>query len=265
MDSVEKKRNYHIENVHSGLQSLRDNGNLRTVLSLNYNYAELANLALCTDRNSATIAKRYFFKAARSWQLYNWYHLDMYKPKYVYLNPKNPFIGPMLINPEFFLLCDFEDFRRDYYSSVEIPKRKLKHAGFCMGLAHKFLLMGEKEEAKLALGDAYRKGDATTKDFALLLGGIVNEDISLIEKGLAFRRKETIRINNGTLPEDILMSDRVTAWVKLARQFGLEPDITKGMIHEKILEHEDMEFEDIDEVYEAIGLEPIKRYPLRNY
>lgn len=189
----------------------------------------------------------------------------MYIPEHVDLEPKNPFIGPMISNPHLFLLCDHSSFEMDYYDDIDVPKRKLKHVGFCMALAYKYLLKDNIEDAKEALSDAYKKGDIWTKDFALVLGGIVYQDISFVEKGLDFRRKQTLRINGGVFPEDILISDQATAWVKLARQFGLEPDVSKGMIHEKILENEDVEFEDINEVYEAIGLEPIKRYPLRNY
>ena len=265
MRTIEEKRDYYSNGIQTGLHSLSAKGNLDATLGLASNYAGLASTELHTNRNSANIAKRYFFKAARALQLYHWYQMDLYKPLYVDLNFKNLFIGPTISDLHLFLLCDHIEFKKDYYKSIEIPKKKSKHDGFCMAHAYKLLLEGEIEEAKTALGDAYKKGDSSTKDLGLVLGGIVHQDISLVEKGLDFRRKETLRINNGVFPEDILISDRATAWVKLAQQFGLEPDVSKGMIHEKILEHEDMEFEDIDEVYEAIGLEPIKRYPLRNY
>jgi hypothetical protein len=265
MESVERKKQHYKDGIKDGLHSLRVIGNLGTTLGLASSYTQLATLELCTNHVSATWAKRFFFKAARTWQFYQWYRMDMYMPKYADSDPKNPFIGPTISNLHLFLLCDYHDFKTDYYADIEIPKKKIKHVGFSMALAYKLLLKGEMEDAKIALGDAYKTGDTSTKDLALVLGGIVHQDISLIEKGLAYRRNETLRINNGILPEDILISDRATAWVKLARQFGLEPNISKGMIHEKILEHEDMEFEDIDEVYEAIGLEPIKRYPLKNY
>jgi hypothetical protein len=265
MGLIEEKKKYNISHVENGLHSLRTNGDLGSALGLSISYAELGRLELYENHFSATQSKRYFFKAARAWQLYQWYHMDLYNPKHIDLNPKNLFVGPVISKPHFFLLCDHDNLKADYYSSIEIPKKIPKRAGFYISIAYKLLLKGEMEEAKIVLGDAYKKGDTFTKDFALVLGGIVYKDISLIEKGLAYRRNETLRINNGVFPEDVLISDQATAWVKLARQFGLEPDISKGMIHEKILEHEDMEFEDIDEVYEAIGLEPIKRYPLRNY
>jgi hypothetical protein len=265
MNIIEERKQHYTERIQKGLHSLRVKGDLGTTLGLTSSFNELAKLELYTNKKSASQAKRYLFKAARAYQLYQWYVKDMYMPEHVDSDPKNPFIGPVISEVQLFLLCDHNGLEMGYYADIEVPARRSKHDGFCMALAYIHLLRNNIEDAREALGDAYKKGDMWTKDFALILGGIVHQDISLVEKGLDFRRKETLRINNGVFPEDILISDRATAWVKLARQFGLEPDTSKGMIHEKILEHEDMEFEDIDEVYEAIGLEPIKRYPLRNY
>lgn len=90
------------------------------------------------------------------------------------------------------------------------------------------------------------------KGFSHIVKGILENNIDLINEGLAYRIKYHKREN----PKDSLFyaySIEATALAKLARLYGFEPDVSSPFIHKGLLEKtEGIVYEGIEEITDAL-------------
>lgn len=235
-----------------------------TVLSgLPYGYLSAAELEMTVKQDSYT-ALRHLYKAGRSCHFALRMCLGDY-PGYTWpvMTTSISFLGTMYQTMTAFTLCEqwealslfAKDFRID--SNYDILSKSKKAT--ILGAVLPAFLLGENNLALTRLGTSL----STVKRWdgydgmMFVVSGILQKDIELINRGIAEEIKSFKRYNNPKLPVKLL-SLPATAWVKLARHHGFDPDASSKFIHQGLLNADtQIEYEDIHEVYSIYNVTPL--------
>jgi len=122
--------------------------------------------------------------------------------------------------------------------------------------AIKYLVLGNREKSRhyleLVKKATDRRKAKTETGYSDVVEGILDNNPELISLGIEKNLKYHHRCETGIFKAFCL---EATAMVKLAKMYGFEVNTDSSYIHQGLLQHEpDIVFEDIDEVYEALGI-----------
>ena len=122
--------------------------------------------------------------------------------------------------------------------------------------AIKYLVLGNREKSRqyleLVKKAPDRKKAKTETGYSDVVEGILDNNPELISQGVEKNLKYHHRCETGIFKAFCL---EATAMVKLAKMYGFEVNTDSSYIHQGLLQHApDIVFEDIDEVYEALGI-----------
>ncbi len=228
----------------------------------NYLYSEFGMYNLNLDPSGTVDAKRNFYKLLRGNEFDYWLNMGLY-PTFKEKKKDYSFWGNLVMDFDSIFLCDHEEaitylFNEaiEFYKDL-IPKSKLDNRT----KAFLYLMNGEKQKAKEIFQHEYKHSDSFIRGFAHVLGGILHDDIKLVNKGIGLQ----INYGGDLHGPNANYHHRATGLAKVALRFGMEPNVSDSRINKKLLEFEKIDYEDIDNLYDALGIEPIVRHSLRNY
>ena len=226
-------------------------------------YSEIGMLNLNLDRNATFQAKQEFFKLLRASEFEIWYETGLYPDLIGNRNPYFKCVSTLSGSIADLFLCDHEEALKYVFNySFEYEKdRKVKSKFDFIIQSFLFLMIVEKEKAKLILKEEYKRSDEYIRSLANVVGGILYDDLKLINKGINYQ----INYGTGEHGPEANYHHKATGLAKIALRFGMEPDLSDSRINKKLLEHEKVDYVDIDNLFEALGVEPIMRHSLRNY
>jgi hypothetical protein len=252
--------------LNNSFKSLKNNPKLLPIITERA-YFDVANYHLNLYPEDTVTAKKLLFKAARGIEFNFWYAADKY-PQYKFDTNSNSrnIIGKTNQGFVSLILCDHEDIFVSSFKQMQeyIDKddKINKNPWVAVAFAFRNLILGEFDEAKYKMDNYYKiNRNEWGLGLANVLLGILNNDIKLINKGIKHEIQLLIKYQKNNFD----FSPKATALAKLAMRFGFEPDISSSFINKKMLIHEDVDYEDIDDLFKALGVEPLTRYKLKNY
>lgn len=218
-------------------------------------------LNLEPDQKTTEIKKMYF-KAARSSQLAWWFNMNLL----VSLGHKtnissNTTSAHIFMDYPKFLLSGNAELVKVHYAHVsKVVSDKRKNDGTSIIYAFLNLINGNFDEAKKRVENIELKVEAGIKPFAMMVKGILVNDLELCNSAISLNNK--IRKKFGNVYDYHPTS---TALAKLGLDFQMNVDITSPEINKRMLEFQEIEFEDIDNYFEMLGIEPLNRVSLKNF
>jgi hypothetical protein len=259
----EEERNNDIIN---SFKSLTGNPKLLPIITERA-YFDVANYHLNLYPEDSVMAKKMLFKAARGIEFGFWYASDKY-PQYKFDTNSNSrnIIGKTNQGFVSFILCDHEEIFvssfKQMQAYIDKDDKINKNPWVAVAFAFRNLILGEKDQAKFNMDNYYKTNrNEWGLGLANVLLGILNNDSKLIDKGIKHEIQLLIKYQKDYFD----FSPKATALAKLALRFGFEPDISSSFINKKMLIHEHIDYEDIDNLFEALGVQPFTRYKLKNY
>lgn len=222
--------------------------------------AERAIQLLHFNPNETKIAKALYFKSARGHK----YELHELLGKYPQFPPtsRTHITGIMHSIWPYLILCDHEEILMSVIAEMQAHhtyKVNSKDPDVLKPYAFFQMMNGNFDETVRVFGDYYKKTKFWGKALSFVMMGIATNDIKLINDGIKF---EINQVKNNT---DYLYWTNILALAKLAMRFGYEPDVSGPRFIYNVLIKENVDYEDIDNLFEALGLEPVTRYNLKNY
>jgi hypothetical protein len=230
-------------------------------------YSFMARCALMLD--DSIRAKKYYYKSSRNALLHVKLLHGHYIP-YKWHEQIPSFVGTFWVNIIPFLLCDNHQDLKEFATIIERLDGDIYNNKRNIAIFHalKYLLLEDNQKAKDVIGDTYLSSrlEPSIRGLSYTIAGILNNDLALINKGITFEINchKKINFKNNIFST---FAEKATAWVKLAQIYGFEPDTSSEFIHKALLEkHENIEFEDIKEVYQALEIEGYKskRFSFQN-
>lgn len=222
--------------------------------------AERAIQLLHFNANDTKIAKALFFKSARGNEFE--FHQLLGKYPHFPLTVQTNITGKLYDIWPYLILCDHEEILMSVLAEMQEHhtfKANSKDPDVLKPYAFFQMMNGNFDETERVYGDYYRKSKFWSKALSLVMMGIVRNDIKLINEGIKF---EISQVKNNT---DYLYWTNILALAKLAMRFGFEPDVSGPRFIHNMLIKENVDYEDIDNLFDALGVVPIKRYSLKNY
>jgi hypothetical protein len=220
-------------------------------------YGSLAREDLLKQKN----AKKNYFKASKA-ALLDLKLINNYYTQYTWTElPIPSFVATMYWGCIPFLLSDNT---KDLLEFAQIIDRKKGDIfpikkDIAVSYALKYLLLGDKIRAIDYIKDFYITCSAYNRGLAIVVAGILKQDINLINEGIEFEIKYHKRKYKKEHRTHFI-SEAATAWVKLARMHGFEPDTSSEFINKELLKNDnDIIYDDIIEIYEALEIEGYKK------
>jgi hypothetical protein len=222
--------------------------------------AERAIALLHFNPNDTKIAKALYFKSARGHE----FELHQLLGKYPLfpLSVQTSIAGKLYNIWPYLVLCDHEEIFMSVIKEMQPHhtfKVNSKDPDVLKPYAFFQMINGNFDETERVYGDYYRKSKFWSKALSLVMMGIVRNDIKLINEGIKF---EISQVKNNT---DYLYWTNILALAKLAMRFGYEPDVSGPRFIHNMLIKENVDYEDIDNLFDALGIVPVTRYNLKNY
>jgi hypothetical protein len=263
--NLEKIKNYYEEYLQKEdgmiLKSLKLKKESKYLSRFSHAFgAERAIQLLHLYPNETKIAKALYFKTARGHE-FEFHQLLGKYPQFpitiqTSITSKLYDIWPSLV------LCDHEEIFMSVISEMQAHhtfKANSKDPDVLKPYAFFQMMNGNFDETERVFGDYYRKSKFWSKALSIVMMGIVRKDIKLINEGIKF---EISQVKNNT---DYLYWTNILALAKLAMRFGLEPDISGPRFITNMLIKENVDYEDIDNLFDALGVVPVSKYKLKNY
>jgi hypothetical protein len=250
--NLEKKMD-HLEAIKRMLERETVQKRTSTILGFEVEYNRLAKGELILNSENSVSAIKYYFKETKVEQL-RWWVVDEKYPQYKYQNPN--FMNFVLGSHKIFL-SDHIEFYKDFIASLYIRKKDYStNPQKSLALALQSFVLGDVAQAKILLGEHYKKSPN---------GGANNLIAALIYQDEGFLNKYLKNVRNyyekqGALSPFRGYSEYATFAAKIAMHYGMQPDISDPTINKAMLNFEKIDFEDIDDIYKAYDIEPIKRY-----
>jgi hypothetical protein len=225
-------------------------------------YGEVGTLNLNLDQNATIYAKQMFYKNLRGIEFDYWLNMGLY-PEFKAKKKDYLFFSNIIMHFENIFLCDHEEgIQYLFKEALEFHKNDKLNSKWQKPLfPFLYLMNNDRQKAKDMMQMEYKKADSYSKGIAYVTAGILYDDISLVNKGIAYQ----INYGGGHTGPEANYHNRATGLAKIALRFGIEPDLSDSRINKKMLEYEKVDYEDIDNMFEALGVEPIMRHKLRNY
>lgn len=263
--NLEKIKNYYEEYLQKEdgmiLKSLTLKKESKYLSRFSYAFgADRAIQLLHLYPNDTKIAKALYFKTARGHE----YELHELLGKYPQYPPtsRTSITGLMHSIWPYLVLCDHEEILMSVINEMQAHhtfKANSKDPDVLKPYAFFQMMNGNFDETERVYGDYYRKSKFWGKALSLVMMGIVRNDIKLINEGIKF---EISQVKNNT---DYLYWTNILALAKLAMRFGYELDVSGPRYIYNMIIKENVDYEDIDNLFEALGVEPVTRYKLKNY
>lgn len=225
--------------------------------------SEIGMLKLNLDLNDTIQAKQEYFKLLRGSEFDMWYKYGLYPEIETKRDKKYNFLGRIAFDYPDIFLCDHEEALLYIFNFVKegIKKYKIRTKEEFVMTAFIMLVLNEKEKAKILIDENYLKAEAFLKGLGFVVAGILNNNISLVNKGILLQ----MAYKGVEVGSDAGYHHKATGLAKIALRFGMEPDLSDSRINKKLLEHDNIDYVDIDDLFGALGVEPIVRHKLRNY
>ena len=214
---------------------------------------ELAKGELILNPENSISAKKYYFKESRVEQP-RWWVVDEKYPQYKYHNPN--FMNFVLGSYKIFL-SDHIEFYKDFIASLYIRKKDHNtNPQKSLALALQSFLLGDVAQAKILLGEQYEK--LPKSGASNLIAALIYQDEGFLNK--CFKNLKNIYEKQGALSPFRGYNEYATFAAKIAMHYGMQPDISDPIINKAMLNFEKIDYEDIDDIYKAYDIEPVKRY-----
>lgn len=233
------------------------------ISSLIDTYYRLANVILNQNDANYKLAKKLYYKKCREVEFDYWIGKEYY-PQLATGKEFN-LHGSVGNYFDAFILCDHDVVINEILNEMEHISQFKKDKRLFLFFAFKYVLKKDLEQANEYFKLFKDRFDSWNKVQYLAVKGILENDVEIIDQGikLAIKQDTTKMVNQ---PEFLKKySPKATAVAKLALKFGLKPDISSKLINKQLLMHEQMEFEDIDDLFLKINIVPFKKYSLKNY
>jgi hypothetical protein len=243
----------HLEAIKRMLERETVKKRTSTFLGFEVEYNRLAKGELILNPENSISAKKFYFKEARVNQL-EWWVVDEKYPQYKHQNSNymNYVLGSYKI-----FLSDHIEFYKDFIASLNIRKKDHNtNPQKSLALALQSFVLGDVTHAKILLGEQYKKlpKSGASKLIAVLIYQV---------EGFLNKCLKNVRNNyekQGALSPVRGYNEYATFAAKIAMHYGMQPDISDPTINQAMLNFEKIDYEDIDDIYQAYGIEPIKRY-----
>jgi hypothetical protein len=265
MEETQKMLDY-LKKSEASIKSLiEERKDLKLIKSIGFDvYFHRPQALLSLNPDDTISAKKEMFKLARATEFDFMWIRGLY-PNYVKEYPsETPLVSYTINYFVGFLLCDHEEILTKFFQEAKeyINYRIGKNPDTAISYGLIFLMVNEKEKASEYMGELYKKGKYWCKWLGFTIAGILQNDISLIDQAIKQELKIHKKIQGKVYPN---YCQRATALVKLAHRFGMSPDISDHRINKKMLEHEKVDFEDIDDLIKLTGITHQRTYKLQNY
>ena len=253
-EEIRNNKLIRLERYYLHLKNTKNASIIQTLCG-SYNTIGLGELVLHSQ--DIVTAKKYFFKAGKSQLLYLYLYKGYY-PKYIYDDIPS-FVATVFYGVMPILLCDNEELLVNFIKPLTRLETEIytdkEDIAICFAL--KYLLLNNSENANEALGESYLTAKRLCKYLGLVIAGILKKDLQLIKRGIDGEIKRHKKSNKHSMFYSI--SQEATAWVKLAKRFGFEPDLNSSFINKELLEtSQNIKYEDITEVYKALDIIPFR-------
>lgn len=238
-------------------------GRLGSVPRLSSDYITIANAELTVKHDiPATLVQLY--KAGRSSHFALRLCLDKY-PQYAWQSSPNSFNFCDILHKAItsFVLCDrwaemklfIQDFEQDPNRDWA-SKRKIFST---IGQTAKHFFLSNMDAAKGALDTMHLhvKSWNGFEGLIFVIAGILHNDATLIDKAISEEIKR-FRRESGSNKYIKLSAISATAWIKLARHYGFDPETSDKLIHKGLLVADtSLPYEDVYELYSIYRVPPL--------
>ena len=203
--------------------------------------------------NGILESKKNYYKAGKvAVEFYLFYRENFYPDLIKHKCPPFSYVGSMIA----VILCDNESLLKEYAQTIDYLE--LKEAAlpvkYHFTYAMKYLFLNNFEKSKNHLQEVHHEKyfQLHFKGFSHIIKGVLENNIDLINEGLAYRLKYHKRGNpKGSLFHQY--SIEATALAKLSMMYGFEPDVSSPFIHKGLLEKtEGIVYEGIEEITDAL-------------
>jgi hypothetical protein len=220
------------------------------------NYHDLAKGELILDSENSLTSKQYYFKKSRAEQLRWWVFSGEY-PQYILSDPA--FSVYLLQTSVAIFLSDHVTFFKDFLTSVyQLKNDYTPEPAKTAALSFQSFLREDVNLAKSIFERKFKTPDKYKSSFSYLLAGLLYQEPSYIDFAIKHTRK--IYEKQGALSMFRGYSEYSTYIAKLAIYYGFEPDISDSIINKAMLKTEKVDYQEIDDIYNAYDIEPIIKY-----
>ena len=219
-------------------------------------YDYLAKGELILDPENSLASKAFYFKKGRVDQL-EWWVLSGEYPQYQLSDPA--FAVYLLQTSVAIFLSDHVTFFKDFLTSVyQLKNDYTPEPGKTLALSFQSFLREDVNLAKSIFERKFKTPNKFKSSFSYLLAGLLYQEPSYLDLALKHTRK--IYEKQGALSMFRGYSEYSTYIAKLAIYYGFEPDISDPIINKAMLKTEKVDYQDIDDVYNAYDIVPIVSY-----
>lgn len=219
-------------------------------------YKRMGLLELIQNKN-LTDSKKYLYKSAKLLELE--FKMSKKSLPHLPLEMEKPTIwGSLGRGIPYVLLSDSVPLLYSFFEVIDDVGGDEVRKGYHYNTAYaiKYLVLGNREKSRhyleLAKKAPDRKKAKTETGYSDVVEGILDSKPDLISQGIEKNIKYHHRGEIGIFKAFCL---EATAMVKLAKMYGFEVNTDSSYIHQGLVQHDpDIVFEDIDEVYDALGI-----------
>ncbi|WP_028664943.1 hypothetical protein [Runella zeae] len=245
-----------LNNIKRSLYYLVQKGsNVNGIISLLIGNYQMIGLIELMNEDNRFNAKKYLYKSAKVEEL----QFKVAKGLLPKIEIDKPTIwGTLYKTIGVVLLSDSVPLLYSFFEVIDDVGGDEVRKGYHYNTAYaiKYLVLGNRDKSRhyleLAQKAADRKKAKTETGYSDVVEGILDSNPELISQGIEKNLKYHHRCETGIFKAFCL---EATAMVKLAKMYGFEVSTDSSYIHQGLLQHDpDIVFEDIDEVYEALGI-----------
>ncbi|UBM57590.1 hypothetical protein LAG90_12265 [Marinilongibacter aquaticus] len=251
----EKREEELLTSIEEAVKRIPNSTTLRVLLGILDSYSQLARGELILDPENSLKSKFYYDKVGQvaflRWRIFRGDY-----PQFT-LNDPN-LAGQLIVDPLFMLLSDnMQLFHRQIEEVHKLKGDSTPSASRKVALAFQAFVKGEKMKAKELLNDAHKKADRWARGYDYAVAGLIYEDEALINEALGHAKKLYVKggYDKWTFAG---YDEQSTAIAKLASLYGYEVDVSDPIINKAMLKTEVVPYEPITDIYQALGIEPIK-------
>ncbi|WP_428661742.1 hypothetical protein [Runella sp.] len=239
----------------TGLSALQNDVN-----ELNHicqNYAAIGYFNYLSDDDPYRLST-YFYKYGRAYLLLNKLRSGEVAIQAEY-PLKKPAVRVDLMDTcyPFLILSNSKSLLLECCNSIYIERQDTIE--YALTHAFKYMMLGQKNNFQIHFKSALSKLNYKTplqqKGHLYLLEGLQNKDTPLFNEGLSLVLK-AFRKNKSEGFMRNFISYEATAYAKLAIDFGMSIAISDKLINKKLLQPIKVDYEDINEVYQALKMTP---------
>jgi hypothetical protein len=257
---IEEAENY----IEKRRDNLYDSNKLifvpHRLMSVTKHKFDIANYCLNKNPKETISAKKNYFQFCRGIQ-FEFHCAEGHYPKF---SEYTWDLGGTMGNYfETFLLSDHDQLVLDFFQQIESLGGKGTKYGNALAYSLKYILLGQKDKAQEQINICNNKFDTYTKGRYLVFRGILEQNNNLVNQGINHCIKQSTRKQILDFLKNY--SPQATALAKLAIMNGMNPDISSPLINKGMIVKEKVDYEDIDDLYKRVGVEPIVHYSLKNY